>query len=212
MSRPTPPPPPFLFLAERLWLDFVNTEMLQGAERIDLLADFGRLMAWSVAAGLLSARQADQMALRTGRQQAARSVARAVRLRRALRRIAERCAAGAARMPPDTVAILNEALELAARSPVLVRAKGHYVLQQRDQLEDPREVLVAIARSAAELLVSDDRTLVRKCQNPACILFFFDTTRNHARRWCSMTTCGNRAKVAAHYRRAQQGRRTSTSG
>jgi predicted RNA-binding Zn ribbon-like protein len=33
------------------------------------------------------------------------------------------------------------------------------------------------------------------------VLFFYDTTKNHARRWCSMAFCGNRHKVAAHYRR-----------
>jgi predicted RNA-binding Zn ribbon-like protein len=33
------------------------------------------------------------------------------------------------------------------------------------------------------------------------VLFFYDTTKNHARHWCSMTICGNRSKVAAHYRR-----------
>jgi predicted RNA-binding Zn ribbon-like protein len=35
------------------------------------------------------------------------------------------------------------------------------------------------------------------------VLFFYDTTKNHARRWCSMAFCGNRHKVAAHYRRQQ---------
>lgn len=30
----------------------------------------------------------------------------------------------------------------------------------------------------------------------ACILFFYDTTKNYSRRWCSMSACGNRMKVA----------------
>jgi predicted RNA-binding Zn ribbon-like protein len=66
-------------------------------------------------------------------------------------------------------------------------------------------LLVPIAESAAGLLTADDLTLVRKCQNPQCILYFYDTTRNHARRWCSIAVCGNRAKVATHYRRRRQG-------
>jgi predicted RNA-binding Zn ribbon-like protein len=32
-------------------------------------------------------------------------------------------------------------------------------------------------------------------------LYFYDTTKNHTRRWCSMTGCGNRAKAAAFYER-----------
>ena len=61
-----------------------------------------------------------------------------------------------------------------------------------------------MADSAAEFLVSGDRALVRKCKNPGCILYFYDTTRNHARAWCSMNACGNRMKVAAHYRRHRE--------
>jgi predicted RNA-binding Zn ribbon-like protein len=32
-------------------------------------------------------------------------------------------------------------------------------------------------------------------------LLFADHTRGHARRWCSMALCGNRAKQAAHRQR-----------
>ncbi len=55
--------------------------------------------------------------------------------------------------------------------------------------------------SASALLCSQDLSLVRRCQNEACTLFFLDVTKNHTRRWCSMQSCGNRAKVAAHYQR-----------
>ena len=30
---------------------------------------------------------------------------------------------------------------------------------------------------------------------------FIDNTRNHSRRWCSMESCGNRAKAGRHYAR-----------
>jgi predicted RNA-binding Zn ribbon-like protein len=38
------------------------------------------------------------------------------------------------------------------------------------------------------------------------VLLFYDTTKNHARHWCSMSLCGNRHKVAAHYRRRRSPR------
>jgi predicted RNA-binding Zn ribbon-like protein len=47
---------------------------------------------------------------------------------------------------------------------------------------------------------------IRRCQHPACVLWFYDTTRNSTRRWCSMTTCGNRAKAQRHYDRAKKPR------
>ncbi|HNJ42487.1 MAG TPA: CGNR zinc finger domain-containing protein [Acidobacteriota bacterium] len=36
------------------------------------------------------------------------------------------------------------------------------------------------------------------------MIYFYDTTKNHTWRWCSMSLCGNRAKAAAHYRRKRQ--------
>jgi predicted RNA-binding Zn ribbon-like protein len=47
---------------------------------------------------------------------------------------------------------------------------------------------------------------IRQCQHPACVLWFYDTTRNETRRWCSMATCGNRAKAHRHYDRVKKTR------
>ncbi|MBH0192038.1 MAG: hypothetical protein HP492_09850 [Nitrospira sp.] len=55
------------------------------------------------------------------------------------------------------------------------------------------------AEAAGNLLCRADFALIKKCGNPACILYFYDTTKNHTRNWCSMQVCGNRMKVAAHY-------------
>jgi predicted RNA-binding Zn ribbon-like protein len=46
----------------------------------------------------------------------------------------------------------------------------------------------------ADLVVNDDLSRLHRCANPECVLFFLDVTRSRTRRWCSMTTCGNRAK------------------
>jgi len=45
---------------------------------------------------------------------------------------------------------------------------------------------------------------IRRCANPVCVLYFLDATKNGTRRWCSMKTCGNRAKASRHYRRVKQ--------
>ena len=63
-----------------------------------------------------------------------------------------------------------------------------------------------IARSAAELLVSSDRALVKEGASDDCLWLFLDGTKNHKRRWCEMKTCGNRAKVRKHRRRSAAGR------
>ena len=70
-------------------------------------------------------------------------------------------------------------------------------------------LLAAIARSAAELIVEGPNAPVRICANPACRLFFYDGSRTHRRRWCSMAVCGNRHKVASFLRRQTARRRES---
>ena len=62
-------------------------------------------------------------------------------------------------------------------------------------------LLAAVARSGAEIIAEGTRARLRLCANPHCGLFFYDTSRTHRRRWCSMTLCGNRSKVAAFARR-----------
>ncbi|MYV67193.1 hypothetical protein GT043_14890, partial [Streptomyces sp. SID2131] len=59
------------------------------------------------------------------------------------------------------------------------------------------------ARDYLDLLrTAPDR--IRACAHEACILHFFDTSRNGTRRWCSMAVCGNRAKASRHYARTKE--------
>ncbi len=43
----------------------------------------------------------------------------------------------------------------------------------------------------------------RICANDGCRWAFFDDSRTHRRRWCDMSSCGNRAKAARHRARAK---------
>lgn len=70
-------------------------------------------------------------------------------------------------------------------------------------------LLVSLAREAVQLFGSDMADLVRKCESPVCALYFVDTSRKGDRRWCSMSGCGNKAKVA-DFRRRQ--RRSAKAG
>jgi predicted RNA-binding Zn ribbon-like protein len=66
------------------------------------------------------------------------------------------------------------------------------------------EYLAPVAESVAELLAHADFTLVRQCEGEQCVLWFYDRTKAHRRRWCSPQVCGNRAKVAAFRARARR--------
>lgn len=59
----------------------------------------------------------------------------------------------------------------------------------------------AIAYSTAELLTSPLRKRIKICPGDRCGWLFLDNSPNNRRRWCSMTTCGNRHKAKAHYKR-----------
>jgi predicted RNA-binding Zn ribbon-like protein len=64
--------------------------------------------------------------------------------------------------------------------------------------------LYPIVKSAADLLVSAQLDRIRVCADPQCGWLFLDSSRNRSRRWCSMDTCGNRAKARRFYKRHQQ--------
>jgi predicted RNA-binding Zn ribbon-like protein len=71
----------------------------------------------------------------------------------------------------------------------------------------PDALLLPIAKAMVQLICDEDFSLVKACEGHNCTLVFLDRTRGHARRWCSMSVCGNRAKQAAHRQRAQHARR-----
>jgi hypothetical protein len=70
--------------------------------------------------------------------------------------------------------------------------------------QSPESLLFPIARSLADLICAEDFTYVKACEGPPCTLLFVDRTRGHARKWCSMAVCGNRAKQAAHRNRLKK--------
>ena len=65
---------------------------------------------------------------------------------------------------------------------------------------DPRRVRFAVAWDAVALLADPDRLArVRHCPGHDCGWLFLDTSGR--RRWCSMDTCGSRAKMRRLYER-----------
>ncbi|WP_263365510.1 CGNR zinc finger domain-containing protein [Edaphobacter bradus] len=64
--------------------------------------------------------------------------------------------------------------------------------------------LAPVAEAVADLLADGDFELVRHCEGRDCVMWFYDRTKGHRRRWCTSTGCGNRAKVAAFRARASQ--------
>jgi predicted RNA-binding Zn ribbon-like protein len=81
-------------------------------------------------------------------------------------------------------------------------AAGGLVWRAARRWRSPDTLLLPIARALADLVCHEDFTQVKACEGEDCTLLFIDRTHGRARRWCSMGICGNRAKQAAHRRRA----------
>ena len=186
-----------------LCLDFANSWGDRRRPESDRLADYDALVAFAGEAGLLDRRQAARLSRRAREAPAAaaRAYAAAHGLRDALYRLFSAQARGR-RVDASDLAHVNGALHEALPHLRVARRGGAYAW---DWAEDGGEPLQAplrpIARSAAELLTSEDLGRVRECDGAACTWLFLDQSRNRSRRWCSMESCGNRAKARRHYHR-----------
>lgn len=107
----------------------------------------------------------------------------------------------------DWVEPINEVLRITEGHDELLQQGGPWSLEFVARENGLDWLLAAIARSAAEIIAEGPSVRLRICSNPSCGLFFYDTSRTRRRRWCSMSRCGNRHKVASFSRRHSVARR-----
>jgi predicted RNA-binding Zn ribbon-like protein len=191
---------PWIFLAERLWLDFVNTDDTHRRARVDALRDFDALVRWLEAAGVLDAERAAGMLRRGGEQPAGASaaLADARRVRASLRALAERGAQQPA-VRQDTLVEINRVLGRSAGTRRLeARDDGAFVRSFVPGGDAFAGLMIPVVESAADALVAGELMRVRRCADAGCTRVFHDGTKNGRRRWCDMKSCGNRAKAARH--------------
>jgi predicted RNA-binding Zn ribbon-like protein len=106
--------------------------------------------------------------------------------------------------PDAAIARLNAAAGAVARVPVLEwPADGPPLVRYGTAATDPATALLAaLARTAIEFLGGEARERLRACPAPRCVRYF---VQEHPRQaWCK-PSCGNRARVARHYRRRHPG-------
>ena len=179
-------------------LDFLNTVAIPGSGRDDLLGAPATLLEWLEGAGL--AEEADIVSLRSSPPDARLLLSDALRLREAVAGIVEARTVGV-QAPALAILEVNRVLSTSSRGLRLTADAGRYQLSDVATSSGPLGLLAPVAEAAARLLLDADPRRLRRCAAEGCGLWFLDTSRNGRRRWCSMARCGNRAKVAAHYRR-----------
>ena len=174
-------------------LQILNTVPLVDGELVDSLQSDNDVLQWLAQAGWPVAKEPSNL-----RPSSLLNTAR--KLRETIRTLVERRKAEK-RLDVST---LNEFLSESRSYLELVSEKnGSTHLVRRWKRRTPEEVLAPLAEAAAEFFTTADFNLVRRCESEDCVLWFYDQTKSHRRRWCSMATCGNRHKVAAFRKRQQ---------
>jgi predicted RNA-binding Zn ribbon-like protein len=205
MARHDQPEQRFLFIGNHPCLDFINTQIAQNGQPVDLLDTFSGLVMWLVQVHLLDREEAKQAERKWGgHSEGRKTLEQAREFRTTLREMVERIAAGKP-VPQAALEAINGRLRDRVGYSQLIRRSGQLEREFQVGSQEANQLLGLLAESASNLLCTCELSLIKKCQNPGCVLFFYDTTKNHARRWCSMSVCGNRIKVAAHHRRHQSG-------
>jgi len=198
MLIPAPP--------EGLCLDFANTRYWRGRDHpTEELKGPADLLAWLGKRGGLAetALVAAQQAIETQPARAEALLAEAIKLREAIYRIFNAVAEGRAVADAD-FAVLAQALERAPARSRLARANGGYAWDiDVGRIEGASALLAPVLWSAGDLILQAGERRIRRCANDQCLWLFVDDSKSGTRRWCDMSSCGNRAKARRHYARVK---------
>ncbi len=207
LSRPTYQPAHLFDIdGDELCFDFANTASFHLAPQPEEhLKTYLDLAAWGFQAGLYSEAELHALLERAAGepQQAARALSRALELREAIFRIFT-SVAQTAPLDNKDIDTLNRHLQSGlAHASIQPGTSGAFQWAWDVKNNALERMLWPVTRSAADLLTNPERLArVGQCQDDrGCGWLFIDTSKNHSRRWCSMESCGNRAKAMRHYGR-----------
>jgi predicted RNA-binding Zn ribbon-like protein len=205
-NRPSPP-----FIADSCALDFLNTLWRPAGVEVEGISDGDALLAWLLAAEMAPVAVVEEVRANANMGELDAIATQARGLREWFRGFVEKYRGRP--LDADAVAELEPLNRLLVRDeafPQLVVRGGDepdsapvLELVTHRRWRSPEALLFPLAHAMAALVSQADFTDVKACEGPGCVLRFLDTTRDRRRRWCSMATCGNRAKqVALRSRRA----------
>lgn len=181
------------FLGGYLWIDFLNTTPVMKGVPLDLIGNRDALARWARQANLAVPAAGDFDSIEDLKD-----------LRGQLAEAFDQLATG---MPLSrrTLDDINRRIDRSGTRLHVEERDGVPVLEENVTLVGP-PVATAIAWDFAHFLKAFDRNRMRHCDNPDCTMQFYDSGKNNRRRWCSMSACGNRDKIA-QYRARKAGAR-----
>jgi len=189
----------FLFVGNRLILDFLNTKPVLADGPAELLPNTHALERWLIASGL-AATPGVKRVLRDLRDLAETEafLEELIAFRERLRAAVLRMERGVAPAEEFIKEVNTRLLQYPAHTS-LRKQGGRIVRETLFGPRKPADLWAPIVDGVADLLAETDRSRIRKCES--CVVHFFDTSKKGSRRWCSMNICGNKLKVGAYQRR-----------
>jgi predicted RNA-binding Zn ribbon-like protein len=172
-------------LGGSFWIDFVNTTPIIKGEVLDLIGTESALSHWAAQANIGTPdteNRDDPATLHALRAQLADAFDRL---------------AASEPLPAELIATINGLIE---RSSVRRRIGAGAAVEEHVEYGGP-PVASAVAWDFAHFLDAFEHQRMRHCDNPACTMQFYDVGKNNRRRWCTMSLCGNRDKVAQYRER-----------
>ena len=171
-----------------LCLEFANTRYWRGQPApTETLNSADNFAAWATANVVKGAKAPSR-----------REFERAIELRETIYRL---FAAATHDKPPapHDLQTLNTALSEAPKRTKLRKDREGFAWDVEMKASTALGLLAPVLWSAGDLLAGPRLDRVRRCANPECGWLFLDDSRAGKRRWCSMQSCGNRAKARRHY-------------
>ena len=197
--------PPAIFVGDALGLDFLNSIATPADTPVDWIDDGEGYLSWLEQARLVPGDVLRDMRAHAQPGELDKVAAQARSLREWFRGFVHQHKGGPLRTEAlAELAPLNRLLErdeIFGRIAVSSTDAEPFEFQMQRRWRNPEAFLLPVGEALAQLVCTEDFSNVRACEGSACTLVFADHTRGRARRWCSMSICGNRAKQAAHRHR-----------
>lgn len=191
---------------EDLCLGFANTLTWRGSGTpTEKLRDLADLLGWierSAGVGATAAQRIRAWA-REHPRKAAHVFAEAIAIREAIYRVFAALADGGPVRDQDFAALRQAIAEAPARRE-LARADASYAWRIDLLQPTASDLLASVLWSAGDLVLNARNRRIRRCANEKCLWLFVDESKSGTRRWCDMTSCGNRAKAHRHYSKVRQ--------
>jgi len=180
-------------------LDFVNTLEYDKGESEEHLTDVPTAVLWLQEHALLHREMVGTLLDRYQGEDEETLLVRIRRVRGALRELLD---ATVEERPPEASALREVNKALRAQYLIeLVPASDGVSLDHRHEGDPVSGAMARLAEAVARELTQGESKRMRICANEECRWVFRDFSPAGRRKWCDMSTCGNRAKAARHRER-----------